>query len=107
LQWAVTPKFSDANHPPKVRVKGSSNISARPGSSVNLQAEVSDPDRNRVAVKGWQHNDAGTCPRDIAFSTPTALKTTFRVPSDAKPGQTINVVLEATDDGRPRLTRCM
>jgi hypothetical protein len=28
-----------------------------------------------------------------------------RVPDDAKPGQTINVILEATDSGTPPLTR--
>ncbi len=105
LKWAITPKFSDANHPPKVRVKGSLNVSARPSSTVNLRGEVSDPDRNAVTVKWWQHNDAGTYPGDITFSAPTVLKTTFRVPADAKHGQTINVVLEATDDGTPHLTR--
>ena len=105
LKWAVTPKFSDANHPPKVRIRGSLDISARPGSTVNLEGEVSDPDRNAVTVKWWQHNDAGTYPGDITFSAPAALKTAFRVPDDAKPGQTINIVLEATDDGTPHLTR--
>ena len=105
LKWAVTPKFSDANHPPKVRIKGPLDISARPGSTVNLEGDVSDPDRNAVTVKWWQHSDAGTYPGDITFSAPTALNTTFRVPDDAKPGQTINIVLEATDDGNPHLTR--
>lgn len=105
LKWAVTPKFSDANHPPKVRIVGPLDISARRGSIVNLEGAVSDPDRNAVTVKWWQHNDAGTYPGDITFSTPTALKTTFRVPDDAKPGQTINIILEATDDGTPHLSR--
>jgi hypothetical protein len=58
-----------------------------------------------VTVKWWQYKDAGTYPGDITFSTPTALKTTFRVPDDANPGQTIHVILEATDDGTPPLTR--
>src|SRR5215471_17691424 len=105
LKWAVAPKFSNSNHPPKVRVIGSLNISACPDSTVSLEAAVSDPDRNTVTVKWWQHNDAGTYPGDITFSAPTALKTTFRVPADAKPGQTIDVILEATDDGTPHLTR--
>ena len=105
LKWSVTPKFSAANHPPKVRIRGSLDISARPGSTVNLEGEVSDPDQNAVTVKWWQHNDAGTYPGDIRFSAPTALRTTFRVPDDAKPGQTINIVLEATDGGTPHLTR--
>jgi len=105
LKWAVTPKFGDANHPPKVMIKGALDISARAGSTVVLEGEVSDPDRNSVTVKWWQHNDAGNYPGDITFSAPTALKTTFRVPDDAKHGQTINIILEATDDGTPHLTR--
>ena len=105
LKWAVTPKFGDANHPPKVSIKGSPDISARPGSTVNLEGEVSDPDQNVVSVKWWQHNNAGTYPGDITFAAPITLRTTFRVPDDAKPGQAINIVLEATDDGAPHLTR--
>jgi hypothetical protein len=105
LKWAVTSKFSDANHPPSVKVEGPLDISARPGSTVRLQAEVSDPDRNAVTVKWWQHNDAGTYPGDVTLSAPTSLKTTFRVPENAKFGQTINIVLEATDDGTLHLTR--
>ena len=105
LKWAVTPNFRDANHPPQVKLNNPVDISARPGGTVNLQAEVSDPDRDAVSVKWWQHNDAGTYPGDVTFSAPTALNTTFRVPDDAQPGQTIDVVLEATDDGTPHLTR--
>jgi Protein of unknown function (DUF1593) len=105
MQWSVSPKFSDTNHPPVVRIKGALAISSSPGSTVQLQGEVSDPDHNSVKVRWWQYNDAGTYPGDITFSDPAALTTKFRVPDDAKLGQTINVVLEATDDGSPPLTR--
>ncbi|MBV9625029.1 MAG: DUF1593 domain-containing protein [Acidobacteria bacterium] len=105
LKWAVTPKFSDANHPPMVSIAAPLDLSARPSSEVNLRGEVSDPDRNTVTVKWWQYNDAGTYPGNVTFSAPTALTTTFRVPDDAKAGETIHVILEATDDGTPRLTR--
>jgi hypothetical protein len=105
LQWSVTPKFSDANHPPAVRIKGPLTISAAPGSTVQLQAEVSDPDHNVVKVTWWQYNDAGTYPGDIRISDPSALATSFRVPDDTRPGQTINVILEAADTGTPPLTR--
>jgi len=101
----VTPRFSGANHPPVVRIRGPLAISARPGATVRLQAQVSDPDHNAVAVRWWQYNDAGTYPGDIALSAPAALETTFRVPDDAAPGQTIHVILEATDNGTPPLTR--
>lgn len=105
LEWSVTPKFSDANHPPVVRVEGPLSITARPGSTVRLKGDVSDPDHNSVRVTWWQYNDAETYPGDVAFSDPATLATTFRVPSDARPGQTIQVILQGTDDGKPPLTR--
>jgi hypothetical protein len=40
LQWSVTPRFSNANHPPMVSIKGQSEISARPGDTVPLKGEV-------------------------------------------------------------------
>ena len=105
LKWSVTPKFSDANHEPMIRIKGPSEVSARPGSTVRLEAEVSDPDHNAVKVTWWQDKVAGTCPGDVRFSDQAALRTTFRVPNDAEPGHTIHVILEGTDNGTPPLTR--
>jgi len=105
LRWSVAPEFSDANHEPKIRIKGPLDISVRTGATVHLQGDVSDPDQSAVTVKWWQYNDAGTYPGDITFSAPAALETTFRVPDDAKPGQTIHIILEATDGGTPALTR--
>jgi hypothetical protein len=105
MQWSVTPKFGDANHPPQVKIKGPLDVSARAGGTVSLEAEVSDPDHDKVTVTWWQYNDAGTYQGDVTFSDASALTTSFRVPEDAKPGQTIHIILEATDSGTPRLTR--
>lgn len=105
LKWSVTPKYGDANHEPAVAVKGPLNISAKVGSTVQLQGQTSDPDDNSVAVRWWQYNDAGTYPGDIVLSSKDSLATSFEVPSDAKPGQTIHVILEGTDNGTPPLTR--
>ena len=105
LRWSVTPKYEGANHEPKVSIAGPMELSAKAGSSVRLQAQVSDPDRNSVRVTWWQYNDASTYPGDIRLSDPSSLATTFQVPPDAKPGETIHIILEATDDGEPPLTR--
>lgn len=105
LKWSVTPKFSDANHPPAVRIAGPLAISAHPGGTVRLKGEVSDPDHNSVTVTWWQYNDAETYPGSITFSDPAGLTTAFRVPDDARPGQTIQVILQGTDNGKPPLTR--
>ncbi|MBX6359502.1 MAG: hypothetical protein IRZ03_05420 [Acidobacterium ailaaui] len=88
-----------------MKIGGPQVIEAHPGSTVRLAAPVSDPDHNVVRVQWWQSNDAGTYPGDIVLSHPASLVTTFRVPEDARPGETIHVLIEATDDGTPPLTR--
>jgi Protein of unknown function (DUF1593) len=105
MKWSVTPTYAGANHEPRVAVRGSSRISARPGETVHLQGVTSDPDGNAVTVKWWQWKDAGTYPGRVTFSNPTSLATSLQVPADATADQTIQLVLEATDNGAPALTR--
>ncbi|AHG88959.1 protein of unknown function DUF1593 [Gemmatirosa kalamazoonensis] len=104
VQWSVTPRYADANHEPTVTLQGSAHVSARPGETVRLAATVSDPDRNAVAVRWWRWKDVDTYPGDASPAEPTAPVTHLRVPDDALPGQTIQLVLQATDDGTPPLT---
>jgi Protein of unknown function (DUF1593) len=105
MKWSVTPAYADANHEPRVTIRGSSRISARPGETVRLQGVTSDPDKNVVAVKWWQWKDVDTYPGQVTFSNPTSLATSIQVPTDATAGQTIHLILEATDNGTPALTR--
>lgn len=105
MKWSVTPKYADANHEPRVTIRGNSRISARPGETVRLQGATSDPDKNAVAVKWRQWKDVGTYPGQVTFSNPTSLVTSMQVPTDATAGQTIHLILEATDNGTPALTR--
>lgn len=56
-------------------------------------------------VKWWQYAEAGSYPGRITLSDATALVTNVLVPADAAPGSTIHLILEATDDGTPALTR--
>jgi hypothetical protein len=105
LKWSVTPTYGDANHEPKVSLRGSSRISARPGETVRLEGDVSDPDGDRVSVKWWQWKEVDTYPGEVSLSDPTSSVTSVRVPADAKPGQTVHLILEATDDGTPPLMR--
>ncbi len=101
----MTPAYADANHEPRVTIRGSSRISARPGETVRLQGVTSDPDKNAVAVKWRQWKDVGTYPGQVTFSNPTSLATSMQAPTDATAGQTIHLILEATDNGTPALTR--
>ena len=40
-----------------------------------------------------------------AVDDPTSANTAFTVPADANPGDTIHLILEATDNGTPQMNR--
>jgi hypothetical protein len=106
LKWSVTPNYRDANHPPMVKLQGPKDLTAAPGDTVPLSATATDPDKNTVTFKWWHYrNVANTYAGEIKIADPAALKTSFQVPADAKSGDTIHVVAEATDNGTPTLTR--
>ena len=105
VAWSVTPTYRGANHEPVVALRGAAHVSARPGATVRVAGAVSDPDGNAVAVRWWRWKDVDTYPGEVSIASPTSLATELRVPDDAAPGQTIQLVLEATDDGTPALTR--
>jgi len=105
LKWSVTPKYADANHEPRVSVRGNWQISARPGATVRLQGVASDPDKNPIAMKWWQWKAVDTYPGQVTITNPTALATSVQVPADVTDVQIIHLVLEVTDNGTPALTR--
>ena len=105
VKWTVTPTFAGANHEPTVAIRGSAVITAHPGETVHLEGTTSDPDGNAVSVKWWRWKDVDTYPGAITLIDPTSLTPSFQIPSDATAGQMIQLVLEATDNGRPALTR--
>jgi hypothetical protein len=105
LKWSVSPRYRNANHAPSVKIAAPRERYVRPGAAVRIRGIVSDPDGNQVTAHWWQDKEAGTFPGDIAIAGADSAATTFRVPADATPGQTIHVILEGTDDGAPTLTR--
>ena len=104
MKWSVTSRFEEANHEPEVRVEGPLNVTAGAGQKVRLTGVVSDRDGDTVSVKWWQFK-AGSYPGDVTIADPASLSTEVVVPPDARPGQTIHCILEATDNGSPPLTR--
>ena len=105
MKWSVTPTFAGANHEPRVEIRGDARISARPGETVRVDGSASDPDGNALTVKWWRWKDVDTYPGEVTLASPASLATSLTVPSDAVAGQTIQLVLEATDNGTPALTR--
>lgn len=98
LDWATSPKFEDANHHPVIRVR-KARITARPGQLVTMFAAVTDPDQDEVAVKWWRFENNGTYAGAVTMDQDAGLTASFRVPADAKRGDTIHIVAEAEDQG--------
>ena len=53
----------------------------------------------------WMWKEVDTYPGQVTFSNANALAMTMQAPADATAGQTIHLVLEATDNGTPALMR--
>jgi hypothetical protein len=104
MKWSVTPKYTGANHEPVVKIEGPLNIMASAGEKIRVNGAVSDPDGNAVSIKWWQFR-VGTYPKEVNIVNPSSVQTEVEVPKDAVSGQTIHVILEATDNGSPSLTR--
>jgi hypothetical protein len=98
LQWSVTPAFADANHHPRLDVAEGIDLDVDPGQSVTVTAEASDPDGDGVLVRWSVYDEAGTYPGEVEASPATGATTIVAVPADARPGETIHLIAEATDD---------
>lgn len=105
LQWSVTPDYQDANHPPVVSVRGPVDLTAAPGTVVHLTGSATDPDGNALTYLWYEDTSVDTYPGTVTLDSTNAPSTSFTVPQDAVPGQTIHMILQVTDDGTPSLAR--
>ncbi|MDR1132285.1 MAG: DUF1593 domain-containing protein [Oscillospiraceae bacterium] len=105
--WLVTPNYADANHAPSVKVNGTTDLDiiARPGTEIVLNGSATDPDGDNVDLAWFYYWDAGTYGDDVPYEDDTDGKLTFTVPADAEDGDTIHMILTATDDGEQGLSR--
>jgi hypothetical protein len=102
FHWTTTSDYKAVNHYPVVN--GPHEISAAPGQTIKLKVEAGDPEGDVLDLKWW-HFKVGSYPGDCSVEDPLSPKTTFTVPSDAEPGQTIHFIFEANDNGKPNLKR--
>jgi len=103
--WCVK-SYEEANHPPVVKLANALDISAKPGSKINLSAKgTTDPDGDELSYTWWEYQNADTYHGSIEFQNAHQQDASFTVPGDASPGETIHVVCEVKDNGSPQLTR--
>ncbi len=87
-----------------VEINGKLNITARAGDNVKLTGSVSDPDGDTIVLRWWQYMEADSYTGEVQVSNATTRVATVQVPRDANAGDTIHLILEATDNGTPALT---
>jgi hypothetical protein len=104
MQWTLTPKYWAANHAPRVRIVSFAH-KVRAGQTLRLRGYGVDPDRDALDFAWWQYREEGTYPGLVQLGSPDRSSTTVHIPQDAQPGQTISLILQATDDGTFPLTR--
>src|SRR6185312_12301672 len=91
-------------------------ISACENSTVSLSAAgTSDPDHNGLVYHWWQYREAtgGVNPQELTLSGADTQDARVAIPPTQKPAPNVDtpaeilyhVVLSATDDGTPALTR--
>ncbi|MEO8313205.1 MAG: DUF1593 domain-containing protein [Pseudomonadota bacterium] len=106
--WGMTSRFDEANHAPRIVVKGESDPAAVPGLSVRLAVRADDPDADQLTASWWIYEDAGSLTGSasvIGSRLGRDFTGVVSVPASAKPGERIVVVVDVADDGSPSLTR--
>jgi hypothetical protein len=114
MDWTVTPRYEDANHPPVPKLGHASVLHAKLGDRIELSAEGSyDPDGDALHYEWFYYPEAGTFSTSAATTgNPieihhhTEKEAWFTIPTDRvfRLG-TIHIILALTDDGTPALTR--
>ena len=103
--WCVKP-YADANHPPVVWLTSQANVEAAPGATIALDVSGSaDPDGDKLSFHWWSYKDAGKYVGNVTIKDADRAVASATVPADAKPGDTIHLIADVTDSGKPPLTR--
>jgi hypothetical protein len=105
MDWATTPYYNEANHPPKVVVKGELDREVKGDDIIELDATQSiDPDGDEIKFHWFYYKEAGTYRGKVKIKMPFASKTniSFENPSEAG---LVHVILEVKDTGEPCLHR--
>ena len=82
------------------------NLNANPNNTIKLSAKgTNDPDGDEVIYRWWQYEEADSYEGSIKILNADKQNSSFKVPADAKKGDTIHIICEVTDKGSPQLTR--
>jgi hypothetical protein len=70
-----------------------------------LWSYPTDPDGDKLSYSWWQYREPGTYKGEVSIRDADRTVASVQIPSDAKGGDTIHLIAEVTDAGKPALTR--
>jgi hypothetical protein len=114
MDWTITPRYEDANHPPVPKLGHPDRIKANLGDRIDLSAEGSyDPDGDALHYEWFYYPEAGSFSTSAATSgNPieihhyTEKEAWFTIPTERVfHTGSLHIILAVTDGGTPALTR--
>lgn len=103
LDWCVKP-FAEANHAPQLNDVRKRELIVTAGGQVQLKApKASDPDKDELHYQWYFYPEEGTYQGAFPQLNTKGTLATFTAPTVQSP-QTIHVILEVSDNGKPALT---
>lgn len=103
--WCIK-DYNSANHHPLIHLKNESmDIKAKVGEKIVLDASKSeDPDGDDLIFHWWTYSEPGTYKGTFSIDS-NKKKVSFKVPQDARTGDTMHIICQVSDDGTPTLTK--
>lgn len=109
MKWSMTPEFDAANHHPRAVIDEDLSTSiiqktVKVGSTLKLDASSSfDPDGDTLSFQWIHYLEPSSYKGTLTFES-SKKELSLTIPSDAKEGDTIHLILRVTDNGTPQLT---
>ena len=104
--WTIM-DYDDCNHAPIVTAEAL-DLTAKAGEAVKLEGQVVEPDGDSYHTEWWVYESAceydGAC-HGLDLWNKDVLTANFTVPTDAKPGDYFNVLLQVQDEAERPMTR--
>ncbi|MFW9873779.1 MAG: nucleoside hydrolase-like domain-containing protein [Candidatus Thorarchaeota archaeon] len=99
MDWASTSNYKDANHPPKVVMKGELNREVNGNALIELDAtKSSDPDGDDLFYHWFYYKESGTYKGNVKISTPFSAICMVSF-EDPKEKGLVHVILDVKDSG--------
>lgn len=102
--WCIS-DYKSANHTPIIKAMAQKEIKVKAASKVKLICLASDPDLNQLSYKWWQYEEVGTFKGKVNIENTNSNNITIKLPEEIKPNETIHIIVEVSDNGKPKLTK--